>query len=244
LTLKLGRRPFATGNEGTMLAVCRQSLMKYLASLSLAAGCGLADPGPSLAQIPARLITELTEDSADADWRDGDRVAVLRLLINDRRAQVRCAVAQALSALRQPLAPDSLDLLQTLALDRAWPVREAAAQALGQGLCRTPVSERVRTACEWSLAETAHQRVAIARALTRAIRVPGVDVILAHLAHDPDPGVRTAALGALAVQLEPEDPVFTEVIHGALEDSERAVRRAAKKLMVRTLRNRAATALA
>jgi hypothetical protein len=219
-----------------MLAICRQSLMKYLASVSLAASCGLADPGASLAQIPARLITELTDETLKRGWLPSDRMVLLQLLTKDPRAHVRCAVAQAIPSAEEALSPDAQQLLRTLAADRAWPVREAAAQALGRCLRLAPVSARVRTMCEWALTENAAERLAVARALARTVRVPGADIALAHLAREPEPAIRQAALSAAEVQLSPDDPIFSEVAAAALVDPDRRVRRATKKMLARSTR--------
>jgi HEAT repeat protein len=219
-----------------MLAFCRQNLMKFLASVSLAGSCGAADPGASLAQLPAQLVTELVDDTLECSWQPDDRKAVLSLLAKDPRARVRCAIAQAASSLQDPLCGEAQELLRTLAADPAWPVREAAAQALGRSLKRATVSTRVRTVCEWALAESAPQRLAIARALARPIQVPAADVALTHLARDPLASVRRAALLAMGSQSWLDDPVVSETAQAALNDSDRRVRRVAARLLARAIR--------
>ena len=200
-----------------MLAICRQSLMKYLASVSLAAGCGVADPGGSLVQIPAELFTELTDETPEPEWHSVDRTA-------------------GVPRSEDPLSPDAQALLRTLAADSAWPVREAAAQALARCLRQSPVLARLRAVCEWALADPPAERLAVARALNRSIRVPGADIALAHLARQGEPFVRRAALAAMGTQLSPEDPIVSDVAGAALADPERRVRRAARKLLIRAMR--------
>jgi HEAT repeat protein len=219
-----------------MLASCRQNLMRFLASVSLAGNCGVADPGASLAQIPARLVTELVDDTLESSWRPDDRKAVLSLLAKDPRARVRCAIAQAASNLEDPLCGEAQELLRILAADHAWPVRETAAQALARSLQRANVSTRVRTVCEWALADSAAQRLAVARALARPIQLPAADVALTHLARDPEASVRRAALVAMGSQFWLDDPVVRETAQFALGDPDRRVRRAAAKLLARANR--------
>ena len=216
-----------------MLEFFRQRMLKHLASVSLAAGCGMLDPSVALADIPAPLVTELLDDTVDSDWRDEDRGAVFDLLIKDPRASVRCAIARAAVSADAPPNRNAQPLLRTLAADGAWAVREAAAEALALWLQRAPVTSRVPTMCQWALAEAEPERLAIARALARPIDVPAADIALGSLAGDSSPAVRCAAVNAIGQRWWCDASFAGEIAADALRDQDRRVRRAAKKLMRR-----------
>ena len=77
---------------------------------------------------------------------------------------------------------------------------EAAGQPLAVALAELEPIEATAEACELALSEDRDKRLAVAAALGWTFRLVGDDVILDHLASDPDAAVRRAAARAASVR--------------------------------------------
>ena len=101
---------------------------------------------------------------------------------------------------------------------------EAVGQPLAAALSDLAPIEATYTACELALSTDREQRLALASALGCGFRLVGDDVMIDHLASDPDARVRRAAAraawarrpwggdaGVLARLVEDPDPAVREV---------------------------------
>jgi hypothetical protein len=101
---------------------------------------------------------------------------------------------------------------------------EAGGRPLAAFLAALPPLSAMHVACEWALSPVVERRLALATSLELAFRLGGDDVMIDHLATDPDPAIRRAAAraawtrrttggdpGVLARLVDDPDPSVREV---------------------------------
>jgi hypothetical protein len=105
---------------------------------------------------------------------------------------------------RDVIDDDACDLDATLPIDREHVDPRDAASALGRGLALALARMRplsaTHVASTWALADDGVRRLAIAHALEWAFPLVGDSIMLDHLSHDDDAGVRAAVARAAWVR--------------------------------------------
>src|SRR5262249_48078071 len=115
----------------------RQALAKYLTTLAVAANLGFAEPEDELLSFPSELFVQ-TMDSDDLG--PDDRIALLRLLARDPRAEVRAEAAEALADVLVDVGPLArIELISDWSLAPEAPVRATLADALARP-CDSPAA--------------------------------------------------------------------------------------------------------
>jgi hypothetical protein len=209
----------------------KRLLFRHLVALSIALGAGNAGAAAALEELPGEVLSDLVSDVEQSDSDKSTKLAVLNLLALDSRDEVRARVAEAASCLWPHGKLEALELLRTLARDRAAKVRAAAANGLTRVLYLASPAERVELVCNWTVEDASAERMAIARALSSQVPVLVADLALEQLSNDADPEIRAAALRA-AQQRFGEDPrTYRRLAEERTTDPDRAVRRAARRLL-------------
>lgn len=126
--------------------------------------------------------------------------------------------------------PPSADLDADVPIDRENLDPCDAASMLGRqlahALCEQAPLEATHLATTWALSEDPLRRIAIAHALEFPFRIVGDDVVLDHLAHDPDPKVRAAVARAAWVR---RPTIGTEIVDRLSADPDAEVRGIARR---------------
>jgi HEAT repeat protein len=218
-----------------MQQVFKRRAFQYVAALAIAASFGAVRVRPRLLELPESLVCDLLEAVGDrkAGRKREDRGRVLNLFAGDPRDSVRVRVADALGALAWEGSSDSMRLLEALATDPSPLVRSAAAHGLENVLESAAPIDRIEIVCRWATAAEAAQREALARALCSAVPTPVTDLVLAQLAADADARVRLSAIRASERHFADHPASYSEIAESCAMDSNRRVRRAARRLLSR-----------
>jgi PIN domain nuclease of toxin-antitoxin system len=96
---------------------------------------------------------------------------------------------------------------------------------LAHALCGHSPLEATHIATTWALSEDPLRRLAIAHALEFPFRLVGADVVLDHLAHDPDAKVRAAVARAAWIR---RPSLGTEIVDRLSADPDPEVRSIAR----------------
>jgi hypothetical protein len=209
-------------------------LFRHLVALSVALSAGSAQAKTELAELPSELLADLVSEVEQSDADRGSRLGVLRLLAHDERDEVRARVAEAASWLWSSDDPSALDLLRSLVHDPASKVRAAAANGLTRALYLASPVERVELVCNFATSASAAERLAVARALSSRVPVLVADLALEQLANDSEAEIRAAAVRAALERLEEAPDTYRRLAQDLREDSDRSVRRAARRLLGRS----------
>ncbi len=116
--------------------------------------------------------------------------------------------------------------------ERAWPRAshgqtelEELARQLALRLNGLPELQAVGTAADLATSDLTHERLVLARALAWAFPLPADDILLAHLADDPDARVRAAVARAAWARIKTVGD--TGILRQLLGDADPEVRSAA-----------------
>lgn len=211
----------------------RRLLFRHLVALSITLGAGSASAATELEELPAEVLSDVVAEVEQSDADTATKLGVLRLLARDARDSVRARVAEAASCLWSGGKHEALELLRSLAGDRAAKVQAAVANGLTRILYVASPAERVELVCNWTVAERDAERLAIARALSSSVPVLVADLAIRELAADTGPEIRAAAIRA-ALQRFAEDPAgYRALAEERIADPDRGVRRAARRLLGR-----------
>ncbi len=209
-----------------------QRLLRHLVALSIALGAGTASAA-ELAELPSEVLSDLVSEVEQSDTDETTKLGVLKLLARDTRGDVRARVAEAAACLWPESREAALELLRKLAHDSSMKVRVAAANGLTRVLYLASPSERVEVVCDFAVAEAPAERLAMARALSSRVPVLVADLALQELATDTVPEIRAAALRAAQQRLEEGPATYRRLAEERITDSDRNVRRAARRLLGR-----------
>lgn len=147
-------------------------------------------------------------------------------------AAVPAGVANASAAVPGSVEGDDQELEDDRPIDRGPLEANDAAEELGRGLALALERMRPLSATQlvtsWSLSVDPVRRLAVANALEWSFRLVGDDVVIDHLARDPDPTIRGAAAraawarratggdaGVLARLADDPDPQVRELVKAA-----------------------------
>ena len=209
-----------------------QRLLRHLVALSIAFGAGTANAS-ELAELPSEVLADLVAEVEQSDADRATKLGVLKLLSGDVRADVRARVAEAAACLWPDSKDQSLELVRSLAHDGSTKVRAAAANGLTRILYLASPAERVELVCNFAVAETPAERLALARALSSRVPVLVADLAIEQLANDDDPEIRAAAIRAGLQRIDEHPQIYRRLATERAADSDRNVRRAAKRLLGR-----------
>lgn len=204
----------------------RKNLFKQVAGLTVVSGLGLAAGSADEPPEPAGDGSELAQGDGDVDEQQPQ--APLGVLARDADSEARAAVAKAVGADPRALE-QGLDALVLLVDDPEPRVRVAARAAFVAGMARMPALRRLELTATWATARSAGQRLAAARSLAERSPAPASDLMLLHLAADPLPRVRLAALEASRERFRFSPAVLEQIVEPALHDTDRAVRSCARR---------------
>jgi hypothetical protein len=214
----------------------QQGVLKRLASIGIAASCGLVDPKAALAELPANLVIESVE-SADDDrtrWAPEDLGALLRLVSHDPRVQVRERVAELTGSLWLAVAPGTAhQVLSALSSDASARVRAAAGRGLMLVLERAAPADRIELISAWATDDDPHRRAAVAHALSVPLPMFITDLAIEQLANDTEAEVRNAAMAAAEAHFHEAPTVYAAIAQAHTDDEDARVRHAARRLLMR-----------
>lgn len=132
------------------------------------------------------------------------KVSLRRLLSRLTAIALTTGVAAPATATAAPRPDADCDLVADLPIDREHVDELDAAAALGRGLAMALSEMRplgaTQLASSWALSEFPMRRLAVAHALEWTFKLVGDDLIIDHLARDPDPKVRTEVARAAWVR--------------------------------------------
>lgn len=211
---------------------------KYLAAVSIAAGCGLIRPGPRLLRLPEAVVSELVEDMGESEthrgWPKSTRAGVVLLLAEDPRQAIRARVAESAPALLPEQPHEAAHVVRALARDQSAEVRSAAVRGFEALLERISPVARAQLVCEWAVSESVADRQMVARALESKSPVLFADLVIDQLSNDPEARVRRAALRAANRRFDEYPAAYTAVAARLTADADRRVRRAARRVLKRS----------
>jgi hypothetical protein len=209
-----------------------QRLFGHLVALSIALGTGTAGAS-ELAELPSEVLADIVSEVEQSETDRDTRLGVLRLLSRDARGDVRARVAEAAACLWPDGKEEALELVRSLAHDGSPKVRAGAANGLSRALYLASPAERIEVVCNFAIAEAPAERLAMARALSSSVPVLVADLALQQLASDAQPEIRAAALRAALNRLEEDPATYRRLAEELVTDSDRNVRRAARRLLAR-----------
>jgi HEAT repeat protein len=163
-----------------------------LAVVGLAGGDALAD----VKDLPSDTALASIDTAVAEDWAPVTRARLLRALAAHPDRDVRIEVARRISDLAAPPPRPAMRTLIQLAGDGTPEVRAAVAHGLAAMLQRTRPIEATHLASRWASSTRPELRLAVAGALEWRFPLVGDDLILEHLAIDPDPAIRAAVARA------------------------------------------------
>ena len=207
-------------------------LLRHLVAASIVLGTGAASAN-ELAELPSEVLYDLVSEVEQSDEDRSTKLRVLKALAHDERDEVRARVAEAAAYLWTDTQDEALELLRTLAGDDAPKVRAAAANGLTRVLYLASPAERFDLVCNWTVAESGAERMAMARALSSKVPALVADLALEVLSSDPDAEIRSAALRAAAQRFDEDPATYRRIAEERSADSDRGVRRAARRLLGR-----------
>jgi len=204
----------------------------WIAALAVTATAGVGRVTRT-EDLPTDVVDVLAEEVADR--RPGDeRRRTLQVLAHDDRVAVRSHVADLLADSVAPTRDAVSASLGPLAHDTSPDVRAAAAHGLVALLYRAHPIDRSEIACDWTLSESAEMRAAVAGSLASGLPLYFSDLLLEHLARDPDAQVRREAAIALGHRWPELPRRYGSLLIDLAGDSDRGVRRAARRMIQRT----------
>lgn len=214
-----------------MRARLRRSLFAQLAAMSVALGPDNSAAAEKLESFPEEVLSEAIEEAESEGISPEERARVIRWIASDARPFIRAQAAAAAATLWPARPSDTLELLRSLASDRADVVRSAVGTGLSRVLAQAPPVDRIQIVCEWTTSADPAVRVAVARALASPTPVFVGDLAIECLAADPKAEVRTAALLAAAAHFEEAPTHYAAIAQRLATDPERGVRRIARGVL-------------
>jgi hypothetical protein len=176
------------------------------------------------------LRDELQQPGDQSDAASA-RASLFAGFSRDPQGVLRAKLAEATGRLWRDAPAQALDILSELAEDPVPAVRRAVARGLAHFMERAPASLRAATESDWTRAPSRRQREVVALALGIADPDWLTDLALGELAGDPSGAVRRAALSGARAQLSHDPAAYGRIALGHIDDPDRRVRSAARRLV-------------
>jgi hypothetical protein len=178
------------------MAGIAQAVLKRVAALVVATSL----TGAALSRIPEEIVESLLDPEELAEFADGDRIRLLRLVASDPRPGVRRILAARIAEISFDGGEPVTALLFQLARDSDPAVRRILAASLGTVCPTLSMLRRSELVLSLAASENVDVRFVAASALSWPFELLGANTAISHLVDDASTEVREAARRAARVR--------------------------------------------